>query len=286
MIIWIASYPKSGNTWVRSFLGHYFFSKKDDFSFDNLKYIPNFNISNFIEDRKLIKNNLDMTKLWLPVQKHINEKIKKNLFFKTHNANININGNNFTDGSVSSGCIYVVRDPRNIITSYKNFENRSYESMMRFMLDDKSFLFSDETTFKKFGIKGIEVICSWSIHYNSWFCNKQKIPICLVKYEDLVSNPLKEFKKIFQFLKKINNEENTKFDEKRALHIINEISFENLKKKELKDGFVENNVRRDQKNIFFNQGKANQWEKLLPKNIRTKIEKAFEKEMLELDYLN
>ena len=286
MIIWIASYPKSGNTWVRCFLSQYFFSNEKKFSFDTLKHIPNFNVSNFIQNKKLIKNNLDMTKQWLPVQQYINQKFKKNLFFKTHNANININGHNFTDSSVSSGCIYIVRDPRNVITSYKNFEDRSYDNVLKFLLDEKSFLFSDSTTRKKFGIKGIEVLCSWSNHYNSWIHNKQGIPICLVKYESLIIDPLQEFKKIFNFIKKVNNEKKNKFDEDRAKHIINEISFENMSKQELKGEFSENSERKSTLNKFFNQGKDNKWQKLLPENIRVSLEDNFKKEMIELNYLN
>ena len=41
MITWIASYPKSGNTWVRSFLSNYL-SDKDDFTFKELKKLINF----------------------------------------------------------------------------------------------------------------------------------------------------------------------------------------------------------------------------------------------------
>ena len=61
MIIWIASYPKSGNTWVRSFLSHYFFSNEEKFSFDSLRHIPNFNVSNFIQKKELIKSNAFIT---------------------------------------------------------------------------------------------------------------------------------------------------------------------------------------------------------------------------------
>ena len=45
MIIWIASYPKSGNTWIRALIAYYFFSKEEKFSFDLLKHIPNFKMS-------------------------------------------------------------------------------------------------------------------------------------------------------------------------------------------------------------------------------------------------
>ena len=75
MIIWIASYPKSGNTWVRSLISSYYFSK-DEFNFSYLKNIPNFSIDNFISKDVNIKNNLDVAKQWLNVQKIINNNYK------------------------------------------------------------------------------------------------------------------------------------------------------------------------------------------------------------------
>ena len=39
MIIWIASYPKSGNTWVRAFLSTYIYSQNGEFKFEDLKKI-------------------------------------------------------------------------------------------------------------------------------------------------------------------------------------------------------------------------------------------------------
>ena len=56
MIVWIASYPKSGNTWVRALVAHYFFSKDKKFNFELLKHIPNFNVSDFISEKKTFKN--------------------------------------------------------------------------------------------------------------------------------------------------------------------------------------------------------------------------------------
>ena len=146
MIIWIASYPKSGNTWVRSLLSYYFFSKTEKFSFDLLKHIPNFNVADFLDKKNSVKNNDDIIKSWLPVQKFINEKFKRNLFFKTHNVCITSEWKKFTDNKVSAGCIYIVRDPRNVITSYKNFENQTYENIIKNMFDDESFLLSNKST--------------------------------------------------------------------------------------------------------------------------------------------
>jgi len=282
MIIWIASYPKSGNTWIRALIAHYFFSKSEKFSFDILKHIPNFNVSDFISEKTPLKSNEDIIKNWLPSQKFINQKFKRNLLFKTHNACIKINGNEFTNKEVSAGCIYIVRDPRNVISSYKNFEKKTYEDIAKNMFDEKGYLLSNESTLERFGIKGTEVISSWGKHYNSWVHNNSDIPICLVKYEDLLSDTAKEFVKIFNFLKRINNEKNIKIDKKRLKNTIKETNFENLRMLEKKKGFSEKQNR----NInFFNQGEKNDWEHVLPKELSFKIEEKFAKEMKELNYI-
>ena len=282
MIIWIASYPKSGNTWVRALIAHYFFSKDKKFYFEILKNIPNFNVSDFISEKTPLKSNDDVIKNWLPVQNFINKKFKRNLFFKTHNACIKKDGNEFTNEKVSAGCIYVVRDPRNVVTSYKNFENQTYKDVAKNMFDTKGYLSSNESTFKKFGIKGIEIISSWAENYNSWVHNKYNIPVCLIKYENLCIDPFREFKKIFEFLKKISKEEKTQIDNERLKNTIEETSFENLKNLEKKEGFLE---KQNRKVNFFNQGRENNWKEILPKEISLEIEKKFSKEMLELGYL-
>ena len=239
MIIWIASYPKSGNTWIRALLSHYFFSKDEKFNFDLLKHIPNFNIGDFTNENTKFSSNIDYADKALDVQKFICQKYKINPFFKTHSSLTKIDKTFFTDKSVSLGCIYVVRDPRNVITSYKNFENLNYEKTLNFMINKKSFLFANKTTQKKFKIKGMELISSWSENYNSWINNKLRIPVCLIKYEDLIENTLKELEKMFNFIKEISSEKNSNFDIVRAKKTITETSFDRLKKLELKEGFSE-----------------------------------------------
>tara|TARA_A100001015_G_scaffold290630_1_gene363903 strand:- start:391 stop:1242 length:852 start_codon:yes stop_codon:yes gene_type:complete len=282
MIVWIASYPKSGNTWVRALISHYFFSKDKKFSFDLLKHIPNFNVGDFISEKTPLKSNEDIIKNWLPAQRFINQKFKRNLLFKTHNACIKIDENEFTNKEVTAGCIYIVRDPRNVITSYKNFEKQTYENIAKNMFDNKGYLLSNESTLKRFGIKGIEIISSWCENYNSWVHNKHRIPVCLIKYENLSSNPFNEFRKIFEFLKEINKEKITQIDEERLRNTITETSFENLRFLEKKNGFSEKQNR----NVsFFNQGKENNWRKVLPEKLLLKINKRFSREMRELGYL-
>ena len=277
MIVWIASYPKSGNTWIRSLISSYYFSK-DSFNLSDLKKIPNFSVSDFINDSLLLQNGVDVAKQWLNVQRKINKNYKKTLFFKTHNACVAINKNLFTDSDNTAGCIYVVRDPRNIITSYKNFEKKTYEEILNHMKNKEAFLFSE----KKTGFKSFEFIGSWADNYNSWFHNKLGIPICLIKYEDLVKDTLGEFRKIIDFIANVQNIKNYSFNNEKAERGVGDSSFENLSKMEQDGGFKE--ARYDQK--FFNMGEKNNWQKLLPVSIKENIEKSFYSEMKELNYLN
>jgi hypothetical protein len=277
MIIWIASYPKSGNTWLRSLISSYYFSK-GMFNLSDLKKIPNFSVSDFINDSLLLQNGVDVAKQWLNVQREINKNYKKTLFFKTHNACVAINKNLFTDSDNAAGCIYVVRDPRNIITSYKNFEKKTYEEILNHMKNKEAFLFSE----KKTGFKSFEFIGSWADNYNSWFHNILGIPICLIKYEDLVKDTLGELRKIIDFIANVQNIKNYSFNSEKAERGVSDSSFENLSKMEQDRGF--NEARGDQK--FFNMGEKNNWQKLLPVSIKENIEQSFYSEMKELNYLN
>ena len=277
MIIWIASYPKSGNTWLRSLISSYYFSK-DKFNLSDLKKIPNFSVSDFINDSLLLQNGVDVAKQWLNVQREINKNYKKTLFFKTHNACIAVNKNLFTDSNNTAGCIYVVRDPRNVITSYKNFEKKTYEEILNHMKNKEAFLFSE----KKAGFKSFEFIGSWADNYNSWFHNKLGIPICLIKYEDLVKNTLGELKKIIDFIADVQNIKNYSFNNEKAERGVSDSSFKNLSKMEQDRGFNED--RYDQK--FFNMGEKNNWQKLLPLSIKESIEQSFYSEMKHLNYLD
>ena len=98
MIIWIASYPKSGNTWIRSIISLLLFSK------DGI--MQNFDLLNSIEQYPLRKHFLDLVKnyndpieiqkKWIPSQKIINQD-KKIRFFKTHHIFCKYGNSAFTE---------------------------------------------------------------------------------------------------------------------------------------------------------------------------------------------
>ena len=73
MIIWLASYPKSGNTLVRSMLSAYNFSRTGEFNFQLLQNIKQFPSIDFFQ--KKIDSIEEASANWIPIQKKINPKI-------------------------------------------------------------------------------------------------------------------------------------------------------------------------------------------------------------------
>ena len=111
MIIWLASYPKSGNTWVRFFITSLLLNTKD-FSLKDSKLIGQFPTKNQYDNLgvNINFNNLnEVSKYWLEAQKKINSENKIRIF-KTHNALCNLNDNFFSHPSLMLGAIHVIRD--------------------------------------------------------------------------------------------------------------------------------------------------------------------------------
>ena len=138
MIFWIASYPKSGNTWLRSLLSSYYYSKNGFFDQNLLIKIGQFPekkyFAGFDYDSSIIT---DTSKFWISAQDKINQD-KKFRFFKTHNVLGSINGNKFTDLRNTVGCVYIIRDPRNVVTSLKNHYEIKDEEALKFMINEKN----------------------------------------------------------------------------------------------------------------------------------------------------
>ena len=286
MIIWIASYPKSGNTWIRSLLSSYLFSKDGKFSFKLLKNIEQFSSKDFLSD-KLKSSNYQaiISKNWIPSQKIINRD-KKIHILKTHNALCSINGNNFTDSFNTTAVIYIVRDPRNLITALSHHYELSLDEAFSFLTNKRKIIFPSNIENNEKNIKKSEdfnFLGDWSTHYQSWkninFC-----PIKIIKYEDCLIDAQKVFVSTLNFLSKFLKFE---YDKKKINSALISTSFKNLSQMENKEGFHESatSSKTMKKIKFFNLGKKNNWKSLLDKKIVKKIESRFKNEMSELGYL-
>ena len=281
MIIWLASYPKSGNTWIRSFISALLYTDDGQNDFSNLKKIRQFparsQFKDFVQD---LQNPEQVYRNWTTVQNFLNldKKIK---FLKTHHLKCKIGGYNFTSKKNTLATIYIVRDPRNLVNSISNHYSKTLEEAKEFLLTPKYlFGFKKDTGSKTNNIKTI--LGTWSEHYKFWKTNNENF--LLIKYENLLNNINSELEKIVLFLRKyidfdINNE--------KLKNIVQTTNFHHLKKGEQKGLFNENVFARssNQKINFFYQGPENDWKSKLEDKIVDEINLKFKSEMIELGYL-
>ena len=280
MIIWISSYPKSGNTWVRALLSSYFYSKDGNFHFDLLEQIKEFpKHSDYLNEISVNRNLADIAKEWIPAQRKLNLKHNNSPFFlKTHSAICNVEGSDFTDKENTLGAIYVVRDPRNVILSLSNHFDYSIEKSLE-MICNKKQIITNPT--KKNRYFGFTVVSDWQNHYRTWK-NFKLVEVKIVKYEDLILSPKNTFISILNFINKFMQVD---IDEDRIKNVLMSTEFSKLQQSENKYGFKESSSMSGFNKKFFNLGPKNDWKNLLEKEIKEKIENHFKEEMKELGYL-
>ena len=293
MIIWLASYPKSGNTWVRTIINQIIFNdvKSKNEVFDNLSRIKRYpsktdiiglpqipNTSNLTKEQKKVV--IDFTvKYWQKSQENINKNNKTNIL-KTHNMLCKINLENtdysFSDLENTLGIIHIVRDPRNILTSLKNhFSIDDDKEALDFIFRENNWIGFRENRIPEF-------LSSWKSHYNSW----KRFPKnnLLVKYEDLLFDTKNQIIRLKDYF---SNFIDIKISEEKIMKIISNTSFENFQKQEKNNRFDENAFSEmlGEKKIFFNLGPKNDWKKILDKETSILIENSFRSELIELGYL-
>ena len=281
MIIWIASYPKSGNTWLRSLISSYFFTDDGFFDFKLLKNIPSYPSPPFFEKYPDKFNKPEATaKYWIPEQERINKNNNKLIFLKTHNALCKINGYSFTDTKNSLGAVHIIRDPRNVISSISNHYQIDLDEALKFMKTPNKAIFVK----KDQRYLGFNALFSWSSNNKSW-SECQKFPILTIKYEDLEKETFETFKKVFEFIKKVSKLKED-FNQKKAEMAIKNCNFEKLQKLEKEKGFYEAISKKNssEKIKFFNLGNKNNYKDLLNKNLIDEINLFYKDELKKYNY--
>ena len=281
MIIWLASYPKSGNTLLRSMLTAYFYSKDGIFNFELLKNINQFPNQTLFKNLGIdVNNELEVIKNYIKAQEWINKRSGRSInFIKTHSSLNDINGHRFTNLKNTLGAIYIIRDPRDIIRSYANHSSISKEGAKNRILENRILGGKKDTKNKTVIHTG-----SWSTNFKSWRELKKINKYLLIKFEDLISEPEKTFITILKFIHKLANLELI-IDENKIKNILQTTSFQYLQNLEKKYTFHESSSTAEESYVqFFKYG--NKKDSVgIPDELKKALENKLSKEMTELGYL-
>ena len=278
MIFWIASYPKSGNTWMRSFLSAYYMTDNGEFDIKKLDAIQAYPQQAFFGNEVIPQG--EIYKYWESSQKKFIER-KKIKFLKTHNALVSVHGIDFTTPKFVLGIIYIIRDPRNLITSLKNhYQLEKYEEAFEFMKNERAI--ECRNINNSYGY--YSYLTSWRNHHKTWN-NVKGYKILTIRYEDMLKDPEKTFRDIVVFTNAVCHF-NKRVDEKKIIRSIETTSFENLKKFEEEGTFKENIFLEDKKirPKFFYLGKKNNWEKILDESLKNKMNEYYKDDLIKFNY--
>jgi len=271
-IIWIATYPRSGTGWVRSFLGAYYFTENGEFFYELLEKTPHFLCDTFFGKykSKIDEKKDRIAEYWIPAQQqmewtHGNPDLNFE-FIATHNKNGTLNDNLFIDATKTAGYINIIRDPRDVVISYSRYMGVSIDNAIDHITTDGMNI-TEENPFPEFRL-------NWYNNYMSWKEQGEKdgYPGIVVRYEDLLQDSFKYFSKIIKFL--TDDVGRGTYDEDKIKKCIESTSYSNMVKLN-EDGYYPMT-----KEYFKHQN----WKDILTKEQRKRIEKKFRKEMVEFGY--
>jgi Sulfotransferase domain len=259
--IWIASYPKSGNTWVRVFIHNLMReiqgAAEGEQDINALDAYTSWQMTASPYERILGKPVLDashaeIAKTRLVVQKELAERQPGPFFIKTHNCVGNIEGYPTINMYMTLAAIYIIRNPLDIAISYAHHSGHTIDQIIRHMADTNATSSTKETVVYEF-------ISSWSFHVGSWTTIPTR-PVLILRYEDLLRAPERIFANVAAFLR-------LRPTPAQLDNAIAKSSFKALAEQEARDGFVERPKKAEK---FFRQGKSGQWRDVLtPDQIRS-----------------
>ena len=263
-VIWVSSYPKSGNTWMRFVLAH----------------LLSGDVKSSVDVDMLIPEAIMGSRFKLPELQTV--------LLKTHwkmDLSLPMMSNTL-------GFIYLVRNPLDVMLSQFHFNMlRNYK-----LYREKSN--SEIKALKNLYVKtfiqyqGNPLVgdgggnSSWVENISSWTTQAKQYPHVFVRYEDMIADPVAEIKRVAQFL-------NKKVGHSEILNIANKTSFKSMKKmedKEIRDqkqGFFFHQALNNAHNAggrFMRQGKAGQGKLHLDAQLIEEFFDTFEETMMLMGY--
>lgn len=249
-LLFLASYPKSGNTWLRLLLANLFTNAKDGVSLDDVNLISvNDNLIDFyktIDEKSLASlTAADVAKLRHNAQRHIATLKPDTTFVKTHAALMPMAGVPPFASDVLAGAIYIVRNPLDIVPSYARHLDLSIDDAIH-AVGLRDFVAPRYKYLLEY-LQG-----SWGQNVGSW-TTKPHPQILLLRYEDIVTDPISTFGSVVKFLGLDTPQE-------RLERAIAHCDIDRLREKEKTEGFIEHVAKKGQ---FFGQGGVDAWRREL-----------------------
>lgn len=271
-IVWIASYPKSGNTWVRLFLDAYFLGELDineivtsigDNGIERYNVGYDADLWRWPIDIQQLTRGMAMLRTVLAYNDTPHGDLP--LFVKTHQSNAVANGVELLPAALTKATIFIVRDPRDVFPSFANHMGSDLETAFEQITDKYQVLAAQKHRVGDF-------ISSWGASTEAYLSSDQHNTL-VVSYENLRKDPVSEFSSILR-----HSGIEPDMDRVRSAVDLTELS--KLRKKEQDAGFGEGSDKA--KDPFFNTGEVG---KSIPSQYKSRLERAFRKTMLTLGYL-
>ncbi len=274
-IVWLASYPKSGNTWVRTFLHNLFHNKLEPVDINRLgghMFQSDGALMWFqmLDTRPVCEwSSADVAAMRPRVAELIARGQQGSIFCKTHNALLTVHGHPTINLNVTSGAIYVVRNPLDVVVSSADFMGTDLDRMIDIMATEYLETPNDLERNNVSIASG-----SWSQHVESWTGNSNP-RLHVVRYEDLIGKPSVTFGGVARFL-------GLKPSRQRLLRAIRNSSFRTMQRLEATGGFSE---RSEHQERFFRRGKAGGWKDDLNESQVQRVCEAHREQMKRFGYL-
>lgn len=270
-ITWLASYPKSGNTWVRAMLAAYRLNGVVD-----INQLSTMGASDSHSQYMRIVSAMDIDKLgvrgeqWLRPAMLLWQLVMypiRPMFVKTHNANvIPPNMAPLIPVDMTERAIYIVRDPRDVFNSVTPFLGKTHDEMVKDFNNNSYCISQLEATVLS------SQLCSWSTHVKSW-TQSQAFPTLVLRYEDMMEDPAGALCSILDFC-------GQEVDEDRAQRAAAACALEKLRQQEEDHGFKENNPNVER---FFNKG-GSRWKQEVAYKYIKQIQEDHGEMMAEFGY--
>ncbi len=272
-ILWLASYPKSGNTWMRAFLANLILESSAPLALDRIgELCPSEPTEDwfqpFTSKRVAELAPPEVAALRTRAQERAVSLNKNVLPMKTHSYLGEDTGHPIISMQATYGAVYIIRDPRDVVLSAADHFGKSVDEMITMMANPLA------TARAMPGEIVHELISSWSNHVESW--TKWNHPgIFAVRYEDLLAAPVDQFGRVARHF-------GITGDPARIERAVDFAAFKQLQKLEADQGFSERSTHSER---FFRSGQSGGWQDRLTAEQVRRIEQDHRAQMTRYSYL-